>query len=1188
MMTRTQGSLWNVLKNLEFLKLWFGQIISNFGDRVAQIALFSTMVISLGKSGAEMATITFFMLLPSFLLGHIAGAAADRFSKKTIMVVSDIFRAILILTLGFLIFKGVTSAFVIYSVIFLIGVGDAFFYTAKVSVIPNLVRTEELQTANALTSTTGMIATLAGTYMAGMIIERFGLNFSYVVNGTTFCLSAVILVFLRFRSQIRTEKVEAVSLSKKFTEDFKTAWIYLKGHQRTWRLILLSIFLSFLSSFFYITLTTLAVDTFHLGTAGTTKLLTMLGCGMMLGAAVAILLNRRVKPIQLIIVPFCIIFAANITARIVNSYFLAWLWLLSVGASNSVLLITMDTLIQSITPERFRGKVFGLRSVLTTGAFLIALLSINGLLKITSPFVVLQIIAYSSLVLALLILFIEKPFGYLILRNMTRLAMKLLFSLEVEGAEHLRYQSKVILAGNHTGFLDGFVLMAAFNRRIRFLSAQKVIDWPMVGLLLKIMGSIPVVRGKGESALAEAVNTLLRGRVIGIFPEGKLTADGRMGHFHRGVSRLHQESGAPIIPFAIHGGFEAWGWNRSPKFRKIYIQFGQPITKSSKDEKALAEELRQRIEFMKESMERRERAKKNDVYEAGILSLMLLKSDIFGSRTALALKEENFWNELSYIEVSRRARDLSDYLIERGIKRGDRIAILCESRPEWGIAFFATVRAGAILVPLDTKLTQTEITSILSEAEPRILLTSSRFAQNALTIKTHLPSIEETILLEEKPEHNGLKSYSALKALNRHDGRDRTPDETALIIYTSGTTGNPKGVMTTFGNLIFQVRCFEEMMRLSARDMFLSILPLNHLLELTGGFLGVLHSGGRVCYSESLNPKEIVKIMQEKKVTYMITVPLFLKMLKNSIEKEIRKSGAQTQRLFNLTFKIARGLPSPVRKFLFSKIHAQFGGQLRGFISGGAPLEVEVGEFFERIGLPVYQGYGLTETSPVITVNTPQHNRLGSVGRPLPGAYVRIKMAENASEGEILTKGPHVMKGYYKKEALTDEVIDDLRWFHTGDLGKLDKDGFLYITGRIKNLIVLGGGKKVHPEEVEAALSQSPMIKEICVVGTCTKEGNKEGTEEVSAVIVPSEGLRKQHLEDMPSIERAIKSEISKLGQNIAQYKRPTKIVICLEDLPKTATRKIKRPLVKQWAEGQQTTPIMESEAGPVVTSSAQ
>jgi len=218
------------------------------------------------------------------------------------------------------------------------------------------------------------------------------------------------------------------------------------------------------------------------------------------------------------------------------------------------------------------------------------------------------------------------------------------------------------------------------------------------------------VGGKGSEAIAQAVDSLKRGRLIGIFPEGNLSADGEIGPFHKGVARIHRESKAPIVPFVIQGGFEAWGWGRIfPRPRKIILQFGQPVECFDGGEEELVKELRERIQFMKEALERRERSGEEQVYLDSILSLMQMKSDMYGARTALSLRGGIKWNELSYVELARQARGLSNHLIEKGIKRGDRVAILSESRPEWGIAFFASIRAGAIVVPLDIKLTSAEL-----------------------------------------------------------------------------------------------------------------------------------------------------------------------------------------------------------------------------------------------------------------------------------------------------------------------------------------------------------------------------------------------------------------------------------------------------------------------------------------------
>jgi long-chain acyl-CoA synthetase len=715
------------------------------------------------------------------------------------------------------------------------------------------------------------------------------------------------------------------------------------------------------------------------------------------------------------------------------------------------------------------------------------------------------------------------------------LSIRFFIAFEVEGAESVCDKGSVILTGNHTGLWDRLIVMAAFRRSVRFPSLQRGF-------------------GKPSRAVQQVVDTatedLARGKSVCIFPQGRPRPDLGIS-FHPAVIQIQRETGKDIVPFAIHRSF-----------RKMTVQFGRPVELSDKSGILLLKELHDRVEFMKDSLARRQKPRREKIFQESVLSLMLLKSDVFGSRVASCMQQGGQWNELTYLELSRKARDLSDYLIHWGLNRGDRVSILSESRPEWGIAYFATIRAGGVLVPLDVKLTSTEIVSILTDSAPRVFFVSPEQAEKAVALKALVPSIEVIILLDPDPV-SGLPPYHELRSPRTFRGRNRDVQETALLIYTSGTTGNPKGVMITFGNLIYQVRNFNEILDLDDDDMYLSILPLNHLFELTGGFIGVLHAGGGICYSSSLQPQEITRIMREKKITGMITVPLFLKLLKLGIEKEIRKMSESRQRMFRLCYRLARWVPSySLRKLLFYPLQRQLGGRMKGFISGGAPLDLEVGEFFDRIGIPVYQGYGLTETSPVVSVNTPQHNRFGSVGRPLKGVSVEILKKEGELEGEIVTRGPHIMKGYYRRPDLTAEVIDELQWFHTGDLGRLDKDGYLYITGRIKNMIVLGGGKKVQPEEVEACLSQSLLFKEICVTGIRTRD-----TEEVTAAIVPSDALLEEYRDDPAQLEVVIKKEVAKFSTDLAHYKRPSKIFLHPGELPKTATRKIKRLLVAQWVQ---------------------
>ncbi|MBX9686887.1 MAG: AMP-binding protein [Candidatus Obscuribacterales bacterium] len=556
--------------------------------------------------------------------------------------------------------------------------------------------------------------------------------------------------------------------------------------------------------------------------------------------------------------------------------------------------------------------------------------------------------------------------------------------------------------------------------------------------------------------------------------------------------------------------------------------------------------------------------------QQGVLALLQARVEKFGEREAFRMKEGTSVRSLSYKELSKRAQKLSSYLLESGFQPQQRAAILCESRPEWAIAFFAAIRAGATVVPLDIKLTETELSSILSDCVPIVLFADSKHLELALKVQAKVPSIKHVYLLEDGKGNQEIKSIDQLEPKEIHQGVERQLDEVAVFVYTSGTTGSPKGVMTSFGNLIFQISSFQDIVDLSENDRFLSILPLNHLLELTGGFLGILNLGGTVCFCHSLFPQEIIRTMKEEKITGMIAVPLFYKSLRSGIEREVKRKGEEALKQFRDGLAKAEQLPMETRRQIFAPVLQELGGCLRVFISGGAPLEKEVGQFFLSLGLPMLEGYGLTETSPVIAGNSLRASKLGSVGQALPGVEVKIdKKTETDSEGEILTRGPHVMKGYHKREDLTKETIDSEGWLHTGDIGHLDQDGFLYITGRIKNMIVLGGGKKIFPEEVEAALANASTVKELCVLGKKSSDGFKEGSEEVCAVAVPSDALLHEFKDDKQAILQAIKKELDELAEHLASYKRPSKIFISMDELPKTVTRKVKRPAVLEWLKAQ-------------------
>lgn len=554
--------------------------------------------------------------------------------------------------------------------------------------------------------------------------------------------------------------------------------------------------------------------------------------------------------------------------------------------------------------------------------------------------------------------------------------------------------------------------------------------------------------------------------------------------------------------------------------------------------------------------------------EGNVLSLLEDKTNIYARKIALGMKTQFGWKELTYDGLGLMSRRLAAYLMnDLGLQRDERLAILSESKPEYGACVFASVISGLITVPLDIKLTKYELQSILSDCMPSVMLVSQTYIDKALELQKVIPSLKHIIVMDEHPVNENLQSIYTIPNNYSCKWRHRSRKSTVFIIYTSGTTGKPKGVETTFGNMLAQLNDlkgeFEKI--LPWGDVrILSILPMNHLFEMTVGFTTFLNLGFSVYYTHSLKPKDILNIMTDRKINFMIVVPAFLKLLKTGLEAEMKNTSKFSQKMFPILYHIAKFVPFIwVKKLMFRKIHRCFGGAFRGCLSGGAPLDVSVAKFFQRVGIQVYQGYGLTETSPVATLNVERHRRdLRSVGKPLPSFEAKT----DPETGELLLKGPSVMKGYHNQPELTAEAIDADGWFHTGDIAKIDEFRRVYITGRIKNMIVLSGGKKVFPEEVEAVLETSEMFSEVCVFGVSREGGAKDGTEDIAAVIVPTEEIKQKYSD--AELDKVMRAEVKRLSQRLTPYKRPINISVLREALPRTATRKVQRKKVKELIQG--------------------
>lgn len=539
-----------------------------------------------------------------------------------------------------------------------------------------------------------------------------------------------------------------------------------------------------------------------------------------------------------------------------------------------------------------------------------------------------------------------------------------------------------------------------------------------------------------------------------------------------------------------------------------------------------------------------------------LFELLVQSQNLYNQKVFLQMRAGagEKWQRISFRQLRDSSEALARAFKAQGLNQGDHVVLLSENLPEWGIAFFSVLRVRGVVVLLDKLLKREEIQAIVEIVKPKLAIASKQFLNVFVEMNLRIP-----ILLldgEDKrvtPLARGIEQGLRAPALGTLSA---TPDSTAVMIFTSGTTGKPKGVMLSHQNFISNLLSFTKMFPAAFfHSNFLSILPLNHAFELTAGFLTPLYGGGTVTYADSLKPSHLLKTMQEASSQIVLAVPAFLEMLHRNILLQVHHSRA-LERKFNLALKLASLFPSQTfRRWLFRDIHALFGGKLDYFVSGGAPLSGELQAAFEKLGFTVIQGYGLTETAPVLTVNPFHRTKRNSVGKAIPGVDIKI---EGEREGEILAKGSNVMKGYYEDQEGTALVMQD-GYFRTGDVGYLDKDGYLYISGRLKNLIVTSTGKKVFPEELEEKLKMVPYIKEVCVLG------RRSGVEEdVVAVVVP-DALRLE-AEGVPQAEvrGKIWEGIKKVNATLADYKRVKNLILFEGEFPKTPTLKIKRRELEQ------------------------
>jgi len=551
----------------------------------------------------------------------------------------------------------------------------------------------------------------------------------------------------------------------------------------------------------------------------------------------------------------------------------------------------------------------------------------------------------------------------------------------------------------------------------------------------------------------------------------------------------------------------------------------------------------------------------------------------FPRKTATLHKENGVYFPTSFRELEESVREFAGELQTLGVKKGDRVAILSENRPEWVISDLGIMLSGGIVVPVHTTLNARAISNILRHCEAKIIIVSNRELLNKIFIfQKELPFLEKIIFLETIAD--GLKTISEKpilswkKLLERGEKNEFTPvfldsDDVCTIIYTSGTTGEPKGVMLTHYNFLSNAQAVTEVIPLKEKDVFLSFLPLSHVLERLAGYYIPLLKGITIAYAEGL--KQLPYNLKEVKPTILISVPRVFEKFDDKIWDKVNASSALQKKIFLWAVNQKKGsFRYRIAEYLvFKKIRKQLGGHLRIAVSGGASLNEKIAKFFWKIGVKILEGYGLTETSPVISVNSEEGYKFGTVGRHVSGVKVKI-----SPEKEILVKGPNVMQAYYKNPEETKKAFDEEGWFCTGDLGFVDNEGFLTVVGRKKEMIVTSYGKNVWPEKIENEVNKDPYVAQAMVIGHNRKF--------IAALIVPDWGevknfLIKNNLQ-VQDPERLVTSQkivdllqerINLINQNLSSYEQIKKFKLLDEEFSSakeelTPTLKLRRHIIEK------------------------
>ena len=525
--------------------------------------------------------------------------------------------------------------------------------------------------------------------------------------------------------------------------------------------------------------------------------------------------------------------------------------------------------------------------------------------------------------------------------------------------------------------------------------------------------------------------------------------------------------------------------------------------------------------------------------------------------TAFAPKEFT----LTYSEAQKKILDVAHYLVEKGITKGTKVGVTGKNSPEWAVAYLAALYAGAIIVPLDYQLSDKEIDFLLEFSEVKFLFIDHERI-DAIDKENKIGLIEKVSL-----EENGANYIFNLKASKKQKFPKNSEEDLAAILFTSGTTGNPKGVMLTHSNLVSDCYLSQAHLSVYPTDVFYALLPIHHSYTMLAVFIEAISVGSEIVFGKKLIVSQILKELKKGEVTMFLAVPmLFNKMLKG-LMNGIREKGIVVYALIRFLMSIS-GLIKKVFKVnpghkMFKSILAKLSmDNIRICISGGGPLPASTFKLFNQLGIDFVQGYGLTETSPIITLNPVDAYIETSVGKIVPETEMKIINPDSRNIGEIAVRGPMVMQGYYKNQEATDEVLDKDGWLYTGDAGYIDANNYVYLTGRQKSLIVTDGGKNVFPEEIEDMFQLYDEIEQICVLGFI--EDKKTQAEGIRVIIYPTDAFNDSVEGKDEKVKEHMQSVVDKVNKELLPYKRITRVTIAKKPMEMTSTKKIKRHVIQK------------------------